>query len=207
MNKNIELYNKYFGDTGFERLHLFEVLRDTYSLKSAIYPGSFVHITPAFVFPKTAFIDNDRRVEKFFNDAEVAAMVSKRKQYEQQPEIFASQQGYEDDLPLEDESYDLLISQYAGFVSQAGKLYLKIGGVLVANNSHSDAAMAHIDPDYELIAVASHTDDVWRISNKDLSEYFLPKKGAHPTKAEMQESMKGIGYTKTAVNYIFRRVS
>lgn len=202
-----KVLNKYFGKTGFERLHLFEALRDRFGLKSAIYPGSFVHITPAFVFQKTAFIDNDRRVEKFFNDKEVVEMVIRRKQYSQEPDVFTSQQSYEEEVAVPKGSFDLLISQYAGFVSQAGKRYLQIGGILLANNSHGDAAMAYVDPDYELIAVTNHSNGVWRINNKDLSSYFIPKKGIHPTKTEIQASTKGVGYTKSAANYIFRKVS
>ncbi len=207
MNKNLELYKKYFIDNEFERLHLFELLRDTYQIKSAIYLGSFVHITPAFFYPKTAFIDSDRRVKQFFEDKEVRQMVIKNKQYREDPEIFVAQQNYEKPLPIEVESFDLLISQYAGFVSQAGKNLLKNNGILLANNSHGDAAMAHVDPEYELIAVVNHTKDTWRISTSDLDSYFTPKKGLHPTKSEIQASMKGIGYTKVANNYIFKKVN
>lgn len=205
MNKNIELYKKYFVDNSFERLSLFEQLRDIYGIESAIYLGSFVHITPAFIFPKTAFIDSDRRMAKFFEDEEVAEFIEAKSQYDQKPEIFFAQQNYENKLPLEHESYDLLISQYAGFVSRAGKKFLKAGGILVANNSHGDAAMAFLDDDFEFIGVANHTKDKWRISSDDLEEYFIPKNGEHPNAAEVRESMKGIGYLRSASNYIFRK--
>jgi hypothetical protein len=101
MNKNITLYNKYFVDPGFERLHLFEILRDTYGISSAIYPGSFVHITPAFVFPRTAFIDSDRRVSAFFEDDAIKELVASKKQYSEEADVFAVQQNYEEKLTLE----------------------------------------------------------------------------------------------------------
>ena len=31
--------------------------------------------------------------------------------------------------------------------------YLKVGGILAVNNSHGDAGLASIDPDYEFIGV------------------------------------------------------
>ena len=205
MANQIDVYNKNFVDNGFERLGLFELLRDEYDIESAIYLGSYVHITPAFVFQRTAFIDSDRRVQKFFGTPEVLDFVKQNKQYAGEPQILASQQNYEQPIPKQ-EPYDLLISQYAGFVSQAGTKFLKRGGILVANSSHGDASMAHLDDDYEFIGVANRSKGRWRIGNKSLSDYFVPKKGPHPSKTEIQASMKGVGYTKSAANYVFKKV-
>lgn len=207
MNKNIQLYNKHFIQSNREMTHLFVVLKKKYNIGSAIYPGSFVHISPAFIFPVTAFIDNDRRVAGFFADEAVLTMVSEKKKYKEAPTIHAFQQKYEKETTLEEESFDLMISQYAGFISQSCKKYLKIGGVLLVNNSHADAGLAHLDDDYQLIGVANHTKDKWRISEEELDEYFVPKKGAHPSKKSLLATMKGVGYAKTASNYIFRRVA
>lgn len=207
MNKNLELYEKHFIQNNREQVHLFQLLRETYSIDSAIYPGSFVHISPAFIYPKTVFIDNDRRVKAFFEDEEVLAMVAKRKTYRTESYVQAFQQNYEKDAPISERGFDLLISQYAGPVSQSCKRYLKIGGILLVNNSHGDAGLAHLDIDYALVGVANHTKDRWRISEKDLGKYFIPKKGTHPSKEDLRSSMKGIGYTKTASNYLFRRRS
>lgn len=205
MKNEIALYNKYFVDNNFERLGLFELLRDMYSIKSAIYLGSFVHITPAFVFPKTAFIDSDRRVQKFFDSPKVLSHVIKNKQYDENPEIFSSQQNYEEPINTATK-YDLLISQYAGFVSQSGKKYLKNYGLLLVNSSHGDAAMAYLDDDYEFIGALNQSNGKWSISNKNLEEYFIPKKGNHPTKKEIESSMKGVDYTKSPTNYLFKKI-
>ena len=207
MSKNIILYNKYFGQTGFERTDLFELLRDKYELASAVYLGSFVHIAPAFVFQRTAFVDNDKRVKQFYEDSSVLSLVNDRKQYALDPDIFASQQDYEDTIDLKLESFDLLISQYAGFVSQAGKKYLRKGGVLIANDSHADATMAFLDTDYTLIGVANHSNNEWQITELCLSDYFLLKNGSLATKQEIEHSMKGPKYTRMATDYIFRRIS
>lgn len=48
---------------------------------------------------------------------------------------------------------DLIISQYAGFVGQATKVYLKKGGILLCNDSHGDATLAYCDSDYEFVGV------------------------------------------------------
>lgn len=207
MNKNIELYNKHFVQSNREMVHLFEVIKAKYNISSAIYPGSFVHISPAFVFSMTAFIDSDRRVAKFFADPEVFAMVEKEKMYTEKTHIEAFQQNYEKKTALEEKSFDLMISQYAGFISQSCKKYLKTGGILLVNNSHADAGIAYLDKDYKLIGVANWTKDKWRISEKKLEEYFIPKKGKHPSKKELLATMTGVGYKKTASNYIFKRMT
>ena len=66
MAKNpLELYKEHFVDKEFERLELFQLLREKYGAESAIYPGSFVHLTPSFVFPVTTFVEMDKRAKKF----------------------------------------------------------------------------------------------------------------------------------------------
>lgn len=47
--------------------------------------------------------------------------------------------------------FDLLISQYAGFISDTCINYLKVNGYLLVNNSHADAGLAAIDKDYKLL--------------------------------------------------------
>lgn len=204
MNKQLEIYKKYFIENNFKRLGSFELLRDQFNIESALYLGSFVHITPAFIFPKTCFVDSDRRIKKFFSDKEIKNYINKNKQYSGKPDFIGMQQNYEKSIPLEKKSFDLLISQYAGFVSQAGKKYLKSGGKLYTNNSHGDASMAYLDNDYEFIGVINNSNGKWTYRNENLSGYFIPKKGIHPTKVEIKSEMKGIGYTKSSTGYIFQ---
>ena len=55
---------------------------------------------------------------------------------------------YRNELGLNEQSFDLLVSLYAGFISEHCTKYLRIGGSLLVNPSHGDAAMASIDPRY-----------------------------------------------------------
>jgi hypothetical protein len=104
------------------------------------------------------------------------------------------------------ETFDLLISQYAGFVGQYCKPYLKTGGFLLANNSHGDAGLAAIDDDYQLKAVFSARNGKHRISEKNLDEYFVPKSQIQLTKEYLEKLQKGIVYKKTAGVYLFQKV-
>ena len=202
----IELYKEYFVDREFERLDLFQLLAEQFNVQSALYPGSFVHITPSFVFPKTTYVDTDKRTKQFFQFPEILDFIEQHKIYPQSAEVSFHPTDYQNALDEPDESYDLLISQYAGFVSQHGKGYLRINGILLVNNSHGDASMASIDQDYEFIAAILKNKGKHRISEKDLDTYFVPKKPVEITKTFLEQTQKGIGYRKTASSYLFRRV-
>ena len=207
MAKNIfDLYEQHFVDKEFERLELFQLLREKYSVISAIYPGSFVHVTPSFVFPVTAYVETDKRAKKFFENPGLHDFVQERKTYPEDPVIKFFAQDYQQSIAGEEQRYDLLISQYAGFVSKHCKQYLKIGGTLLANNSHGDAGLASIDADFKFIGVILKRGDKYRISEKNLAEYFIPKKAVEITPEYLEEIQKGIGYTKTASSYLFRKV-
>jgi hypothetical protein len=207
MAKNpLELYTEHFVDKEFERFELFELLRDIYGIVSAIYPGSFVHVTPSFVFPVTTYVEMDKRAKKFFENPGLNDFVKGRKIYSEDAIIKFFGQDYNKSIPDETEKYDLLISQYAGFVSKYCKQYLKIGGILLANSSHGDASLAAIDEDFEFIGVVLKRGVKYQISEKNLSEYFVPKKAVEITPEYLEKIQKGIGYTKTASSYLFRKV-
>ncbi len=206
MKNILELYDEYHVRRGDERLQLFEILRDEYSVNSCLYPGCFVHITPAFVFQKTAFVDTDRRAQRFFEDPSVAEFVDLNKQYGEASNITFFAQEYSKPLPIDTE-YDLLLSQYAGFVSEKCKKYLRKGGILVANNSHGDASLASIDADFRFRAVINRREERFWFAGNQLHEYFVPRRNVEVTKELLYKLKRGIGYTRSASNYVFEKVS
>ncbi|WP_338791884.1 hypothetical protein [Bernardetia sp. MNP-M8] len=202
-----EIYKKYFIDNNLERLELFNVVTNEYRTKKALYPGSFVHIAASFSIPEVVYVDTDKQAIRFFREKEVVReIINTRKTYSIEPIFGFIGANYIEPLDLKKESFDLLISQYSGIISRYCKNYLKIGGILLTNNSHADAGVAHLDKDYELIAVMNEENGEIRISDKDLDEYFIPKGKINPTIEGLIESGKGIKYTRIADNYIFKRV-
>ena len=207
MAKNpIDYYQAHFVAKDFERLDLFQLLRDKYGVNASIYPGSFVHVTPSFIFPVTTYIETDKRAKQFFDHPGLKAFIEARKTYPEDASIRFYAQDYRQFIQGEEQSYDLLISQYAGFVAKYCKRYLKIGGILLANNSHGDAGLAALDDDFMLIGAVLKSNARHRVSEKNLSEYFVPKKDLEISAAYLERIQKGIGYTKTASSYLFRRV-
>ncbi len=201
----INLYWKYHLDRDDERLGMFKILAEHLPIKRILYPGCFVHVTPSFIFADGTYVDMDKRAKQFFTAPELKKLLSKRKNYAQETHIQFHHQDYAKRIPEQSGSFDLLISQYAGFVSQHCKRYLKIGGWLLANNSHGDASMADLDDDYELIGVVNRRGEKFNFSTRKMEDYFIPKKKIPITKEYLNRIQRGIGYQKSAFAYIFER--
>ena len=202
----ISLYRQQYVENDFERCGLFGLLAESYKISSCLYPGCFIHCTPSFFFPECCYVDSDNRAARFFKSAEVLRFVSRRAIYESPPVIRFHHQDYEKPFPERDGGFDLLMSQYAGFVSAACARYIKIGGILVANNSHGDATMAQLDPRYEFIAAILRRGGKNRLVTGNLEQYFIPKKPLELTKEYLRKTKKGVAYTRPASEYIFKRV-
>jgi hypothetical protein len=204
---NIQLYKKYYLDNNNENIGQFKILAENFNVKSALYPGSFVHITPSLVFPKVTYIDTDKRAKAFFIDPQVDEYIRKRKLYSGNFSVdFISDDYRKSDLNISEKS-DVLISQYAGFVSKYCTRYLKVGGFLLVNNSHGDAGMASINKRYVLIGVFNRRSQKYTYSDKNLESYFIPKKDMEITEEYLESIGRGIGYTKSATSYLFRKIS
>lgn len=203
-----ELYKKCHVNKEYTSIGLFRELNKKFTIDNVLYPGSHVHIAPSLIFPNVTYADSFRNTYKFFEDMETIDFIKKNKEYPEDSVIRYYQQDYNKPFKDMGTEFDLLISQYAGFVGQAVKSYLKKGGLLVCNNSHGDASMASIDSDYKLIAVYRRkSDEQFSISDKNLEVYLIPKSGVSPGKEQLFQTMKGIAYTKSPSGYIFRKVS
>ena len=205
--KALSLYRKHHIDKNDERLGQFLLLVKEFEIKNALYAGSFVHITPSFVIPNVVYVDTNKQARAFFKDPSVHEFVSKKKMYDEKSMISFHYKDYRKDIGEPKESFDLLISQYSGFVSQFCKKYLKIGGILLVNNSHGDASMASIDTDYKFISVLNKRQNKYTLSEKNLDSYFIPKKPIEITREYLEKIKRGIGYTKSPSAYLFRRIN
>lgn len=203
----LSLYKKYHIDKQDERLGIFTIIAEKYKIETALYPGSFVHITPSFTIPKVVYVDNHKKTKKFFYNPKIYEFIREKKIYKEKPQITFHLKDYQKDIEEPKQSFDLLISQYAGFISQYCKKYLKIDGLLLANNSHGDASMASIDKDYEVTGVfKKRSANKYTFSTKNLHTYFTPKKPRKITKTYLKQIQEGIGYTKYVSSYLFKRI-
>jgi hypothetical protein len=197
--------NQHDGD----RLRLFAAVAGRVEVERALYPGSFVDVAASFVFPAVTYVDSDRRAAQFFDDVEGVDEIVSANQAGAGTRVIEFISGdYRSDLGLPEESFDLLVSLYAGFVSEHCTRYLRVGGHLLVNPSHGDAAMASIDRRYRLAAViASGGSNGYRIDDRELETYLVPKKPQSVTVERLHELGRGIGYTKAPFAYLFERVA
>jgi hypothetical protein len=207
----MSLYEKYHASRQDERLGLFESVRAAFGITRGLYPGCFVHVTPSFVIPEMCYVDSDRNASRFFGEGTARELVEGNRIYDQAPFLEFHFQDYRKSIPIDDNSVELLVSQYAGFVSESCKRYLAPGGYLIANNSHGDAGLASCDREFKLVAVVNRRGDKWWLSTRNLSDYFIPKSSTVPREpSELANYIralgKGIGYTKTATDYVFEKV-
>lgn len=207
----MSLYEKYHVSRQDERLGLFESVRAEFGIVRGLYPGCFVHVTPSFVIPEMYYVDSDRNANTFFSEGIAKDLVERNRTYGESPFLRFHFQNYRQGIPVDDGSVELLISQYGGLVSESCKNYLARGGYLIANNSHGDAGLASCDPEFRLIAVVNRRGDRWSLDTRSLSEYFIPKSRTVPQEpSELADHIrdlgKGIGYVKTATDYVFQKV-
>ena len=81
----LEVYEEYERSRG-DLVGLPSILADTFPIDQVLYPGSYVDLSPSFIFPNVVYVDTDRRAEKFFADRSgVEDLVNARKRYENLP--------------------------------------------------------------------------------------------------------------------------
>ena len=50
-----QTYKKYYVDREYEQVDLFRLLKEKWEINRAVYPGSFVHISPSFIFSDVVY--------------------------------------------------------------------------------------------------------------------------------------------------------
>jgi len=201
MKDSALMYKEY--ESKMQRAGLFKVIVENFTIQKALYPGSYIHISPSFYIPEVVYVDTDKKAIKFFKDDTYLNVIDKKKTYSTESIIRFHPTTYQKSFPEASNSFDLIISQYAGFISHYCKDYLKKGGVLVANNSHGDAGVAFTDEDYTLIGLINYRNGKFTLTTKNLDQYFIPKKEVEHTKTHLLTLNRGIGYKKTASHYVF----
>ena len=205
------LYEKHHASREDERLGLFESDRAEFGVTLGLYPGCFVHVTPLFVIPAMYYVDSDRSASRFCADGTAKELVEQNRTYGESSFLEFHFQDYRTRIPVDDGNVELLISQYAGFVSENCKRYLARGGYLIANNSHGDAGLASCDHEFKFVAVVHRRGDRWSLDTRNLSDYFIPRSRTVPRESSelanhIRELCRGIGYTKSATDYVFEKV-
>ncbi|MFE2476145.1 hypothetical protein [Streptomyces sp. NPDC059389] len=198
-------YIDHIGD----RTDLFLVVAAHTGARRALYPGSYLDLTPSYALPDVTYLDSDARARKAFADPSAAVeLAGRHRHYPQDPAITFVPGDYTRTLrELPAAEWDLAISLYAGPVSEHAARCLNPGGWLLVNNSHADAGLARLNPAYRLAAAVHHRAGRYRLTTDRLERYLLPKTSPHPTREQLHAMGRGVAYTHPATAYLFRRVT
>lgn len=194
-------HNQHDGD----RWRLFRAIAGAVEARTVLYPGSYVDVAPSFVFESVTYLDVDKRAARFFGDVDGVRELVAQHDGPADPEIAFVHADYSDTLDLADDHFDLLVSLYAGFISEHCTRHLRVGGTLLVNPSHGDAAMASIDPRYELNGVVLSCEGGYRVEHEALDTYLVPKKAQEVTADSLHASGRGVAYTSSPFAYLFTR--
>lgn len=184
-----------------------------YGCRRALYPGSYLHITPSLVFPEVCYVDAVKSIEQSITAPALRDYINAHKEYPEKAIIRCYEQDYRDFSAELPGSFDLLISLNAGFISQVCGHFLKPGGYLLANNGHYDANRAYVDSAYRPVAAlerdASHPAGM----PPDLAPYFQTARGESLTRgmvesdAERPPSKARFRPSRRAEAYLFQRIA
>lgn len=103
-------YRQSIGD----RSALFSKIADRWQIKRALYPGSYLDLSPSTAIASVTYLDTDRRATKFFADrnlvhTELLDKTAPPGTHDGVDEVTFLSADYSIALPLEDDSFDLLI--------------------------------------------------------------------------------------------------
>ncbi len=194
-------YRESIGD----RSSLFASLADTLPIERALYPGSYVDLSPSTAVRSVTYVDTDARAARFFaDDALVRAELAGRSRPGAGLEVRFMARDYTQPLEVAEGGMDLLISLFAGPVWENAQRYLRPGGWLLANTSHGDASLAALDPTLRLVGVVQHSGGQYRVTTDGLERYLIPKRPETADADRIRSTGRGIAYTRTAFAYLFR---
>jgi len=191
-----------------DRPRLFSAVAEVVRAETVLYPGSYVDLAPSFVWPSVTYVDVDQRAMQFFGDREgIDELLVEHGSNPGLQRVRFIHADYTDDLDLAGSSFDLLVSLYAGMVSEDCTHHLRVGGHLLVNPSHGDVAMASLDRRYRLWGVVVSRSGDYSVQTNDLETYLIPKRAIDITVELLHESGRGLAYTKSPFAHLFERVT
>lgn len=201
----MRLYKEYVERAG-SRIEVFREVRREFRSKRVLYPGSYVHLTPSLIFPEVIFVDSDIRAKRFFScREEIWDHINQFKENEEEHLFQFISGDYQSEMNIPLNSIDLLISEYAGFVSIHTKEYLRNGGILLAGDSHGDATLANSDPDFLFLGVLKECEGQYCFQKGENERYFRRYRNMAVDLDTVKNTMKGPKYSKSADYYIFQK--
>lgn len=196
-------YNHHYVQLNFERAGLFKAIRDQYVCREVLYPGCSVHITPSLYFPHVIYVDQSETAAQFFtHEKEILEFVNRNRTYKQSAHVRFLQRDYTQPLPLQEGTFDLLVSIFAGGIARSCARYLKKGGLLLTNNHQGDAFEAVRSKSFKAMARAQFQKGKYVLAEENLPERNIPAQKR--TSEYLRQANKGLEYTEKEVYYLLQ---
>jgi hypothetical protein len=194
-SKHLNLYKKSYKGGGSKDFHL-DVFQDAHRLTNAsrvLYPGCHRHLTASLVFPDVTYIDCDERVAPIYSDTVAREYVESTKLYDKDAKYRFYNYNVNDNMSNVGNDYDLLISLSAGLIVDPCSSHVAENGYVLVNDSHSDARMAFVSGEWQLMAFWDN--DASKFITDDVDKCFrVIQKGTDETKPitteQAQESVE-----------------
>ncbi|GAA4879081.1 hypothetical protein [Serinicoccus chungangensis] len=194
-------YRESIGD----RSELFAAIADLRPVEEALYPGSYVDLSPSTAIASVTYVDTDVRAARFFADTDLVEQeLAGRTRPGAGTRVRFLAADYTGPLDVPQHGMDLLVSLYAGPVAQQTRTYLRPGGWLLANTSHGDASLAALDPAWTLVGVVDHRDGHYRLSTDRLDAHLVPRRPELADPDRIRATGRGVAYTRQAFAYLFQ---
>ena len=191
-----------------DRLRLFHAVMHYTGEVPVLYAGSFVDIAASFSYESVTYVDNDRQAARFFSDSSGVDEIIAHHRLSPGKAAWRFINGdYRTELAVPDLSVGLLVSLYAGFVSEHCTRYVRPGGWLLVNPSHGDVAIVSIDKRYRLGAVVTARSGSYSVKETNIDSYLIPKKPTDLNVDAIHEWGRGIAYTKSPFAYLFQHTT
>ncbi|HML50135.1 MAG TPA: class I SAM-dependent methyltransferase [Propionicimonas sp.] len=190
-----------------DRSDMFRMIVETWPIDNALYPGSYVDVSPSSAIPVVTYVDTDARAARYFADpSQVATELRDHRRPGSEPRVHFLAADYTQPLPIADGSVELVISLFAGPVWDHCGRYLRPGGWLLANNSHGDASIASLDPSLRLVGAIHHGADRYRLRTNNLADFLIPKRPETADLGQIRRAGRGIAFTRSAFAYVFEKL-
>ena len=197
-------WSQYRSSIG-DRSGLFRAVADAWPIERALYPGSYVDLSPSTAVRSVTYVDTDSRAAGFFADPDLVRQeLAGRTIPGAGQEVRFVAADYTQPLGVPEGSMDLLISLYTGPMWEHCRRYLRPGAWLLANASHGDASLAALASSVQLVAAVHHRDGRYRLVDDRLDDYLIPKRPHAADPERIRCAGRGIAYTRTAFAYLFQ---
>ena len=124
-------------------LGVFRAVRRLIGAPRAVYPGSYVHLTPSLVFPLVCYVDSVKGFGAAMQSRDLIAWLEAHKEYAEPTEVSAIDTAYDRIPPTLFEEFGLMFSLNAGAISQECKRLLMIPAL---TSSQTTATMTRPAP-------------------------------------------------------------